>query len=901
MKRLHIRSICLVVLSLLCGIAWSQITIRSTNVSCYGEKDGTIDIQVPNATAEVFHWGDIGDYASHREGLAAGTYHVTITDATGCDYVLDHTITAPDAPVSLRITWSRDKSGECEQISPVRVMVIPSGGTAPYKINGRMLDETGTYKETVSASGFRTYTVVDERGCVASKRIRFFVGRNRCAQDPNNIIGPSGFEAPAWVAGIDTLGYTINFENDPQLATAPAQHVFITHTFDGEINPSTFRLGTFGFGEHVFSVPENVSSFQHRYDLTQTQDVLLDVVAGFDVQNNRAVWSLTAIDPLTGLRPTDPLVGFLPVNDSLASGEGFVFFTVRQDVTVETGDTISAQASIVFDQNAAIQTNIWTNVVDAFPPETMLNPLDPVTEDNAIFLSWSGNDDLNGCGIAHYELFVSEDDGPYEFYSLFNPDSLQTVFKGEYDHAYRFYIIGVDHVGNREVKTTFETQTFVLPTWTVEMESLQDVYCVYDTMEIEYGTVLVDAVDIVMTADSGFTFQTIASGIDTSVNPFFWEIPDSLAGKYIKLYTIANDSSSILDSSIFVQVKGLPDVDAGDDIVTCPHDIVHLIPSGANTFFWEPQVAFNVQTDAVQSFRPDSSSVYYVTGTDVSGCINRDSVLITVHPTYLDSTTHLMCNEDSVFVGGGYQTEPGFYVDELISENGCDSTIVTEVILTGPCLFPVPQAYVDKDATGLNNGTSWVNAFTDLQDALTAVEYYPNLREIWVAEGIYYPDIANRDSSFVLSDSVSIYGGFIGVENTRQERSTNASLVQISGDIGVLNDSTDNAFHVFKADSTCTDCIVDGMTILFGQADSAPNASSIGAGLYNEGKLTLSNCIIERNTSILEGAAIYNVGTFADLLITNCIFRLNTSAIERDIVNDAGAELRFGGLNQILD
>ena len=44
--------------------------------------------------------------------------------------------------------------------------------------------------------------------------------------------------------------------------------------------------------------------------------------------------------------------------------------------------------------------------------------------------------------------------------------------------------------------------------------------------------------------------------------------------------------------------------------------------------------------------------------------------------------------------------------------------------------------YVDKDATGSDNGKSWTNAYTDLQDAIAAALFGS---QIWVAEGIYKP------------------------------------------------------------------------------------------------------------------------------------------------------------------
>ena len=45
--------------------------------------------------------------------------------------------------------------------------------------------------------------------------------------DPNEIIGPEGFDTVHWVSIKDCMGYTINFENDPKLATASAKNVYL--------------------------------------------------------------------------------------------------------------------------------------------------------------------------------------------------------------------------------------------------------------------------------------------------------------------------------------------------------------------------------------------------------------------------------------------------------------------------------------------------------------------------------------------------------------------------------------------------------------------------------------------------------------------------------------------------
>ena len=64
--------------------------------------------------------------------------------------------------------------------------------------------------------------------------------------------------------------------------------------------------------------------------------------------------------------------------------------------------------------------------------------------------------------------------------------------------------------------------------------------------------------------------------------------------------------------------------------------------------------------------------------------------------------------------------------------------------------------YVDGAAAGLENGTSWANAYKDLRIAMAAS---PANAEIWVAKGVYKPGPSRADS-FALKAGMNLYGGF---------------------------------------------------------------------------------------------------------------------------------------------
>ncbi len=270
--------------------------------------------------------------------------------------------------------------------------------------------------------------------------------------DPNEIIGTSGYDAMGdtlqWVAATSFLPYAIYFENDPELATAAAQKVEIRHALHPKADISTFAVGAFGFGSHVFTVEGNRSTYQQRLDLTQDMGIYVDVVAGIDIVAGEAFWIFQSIDPATGLPPQGTQQGFLPVNDENHSGEGYVSFTIKPKANAcVTGDVVTASAYIIFDINEAIPTNVWHNTVDALPPTTQLTGTD--NGNNEVLLQFSGQDDEGGCGLKQYKLYVSDNYGAYSLYDTY-PVGSEVAFPTEYDHCYRFFCLGEDNVGNVE-------------------------------------------------------------------------------------------------------------------------------------------------------------------------------------------------------------------------------------------------------------------------------------------------------------------------------------------------------------------------------------------------------------------------------------------------------------------
>ena len=278
--------------------------------------------------------------------------------------------------------------------------------------------------------------------------------------DPNEIIGVKGYQNEHYTGKEASYNYQIYFEN-LATASAPAQEVFVYDTLDlTKYIKEQFSFGNVGFGDTILYPIQNGYEFSLNVDLRPTKNLITRISGVFDTITGIISWSFVSLDPLTMDLTEDPMGGFLPPNINYPEGVGFVSFNIGVNENLTHGTIIDNQATIIFDLNPQILTNIWSNEIDLDPPSSALNPLESTIYDTTFLVSWYGND--NESGLLNYSIFVSKNSGPvYEWISKTN--KTEAWFVGEYGNSYSFFTQAIDSVGNIE-------QIYSIPDETVWLE-----------------------------------------------------------------------------------------------------------------------------------------------------------------------------------------------------------------------------------------------------------------------------------------------------------------------------------------------------------------------------------------------------------------------------------------------
>lgn len=209
--------------------------------------------------------------------------------------------------------------------------------------------------------------------------------------------------------------------------------------------------------------------------------------------------------------------------------------------------------------------------------------------------------------------------------------------------------------------------------------------------------------------------------------------------------------------------------------------------------------------------------------------------------------------------------------------------VLATLLIIFSCQIGLAQIFVDADATGAKDGTSWTDAYTDVQMALDSAMAGD---QIWVAEGIYHPGgmMPTDSSNFTIPvNGVKLYGGFDGSETMLSERDLENHLTVLSGDlnkddiIGAFDTNrTDNTLHVMViAPTVDTMTMIDGFVISGGHSEDTvvgDGNNRRGGGILCFGSPIIRNCLFTHNYAFFGGGMYPRLGDAADLVLEDCAF-----------------------------
>lgn len=205
--------------------------------------------------------------------------------------------------------------------------------------------------------------------------------------------------------------------------------------------------------------------------------------------------------------------------------------------------------------------------------------------------------------------------------------------------------------------------------------------------------------------------------------------------------------------------------------------------------------------------------------------------------------------------------------------------------------------FVDPSASGDDSGSSWSNAFPDLDSALSS-----GASEVRVAEGTYVPGGGSDPArSFILPDGCVILGGFPSGGASLEQRDPQTYESTLSG--------ARSLYHVVRAQNVGASTRLDGFTVTRGTGDDGGygGVGGAGGGIYlDHSSPTIAGCTIEDNHArlgagvlVLQGSPVFRECSFVNndtvrsgeggglyafstenptfLTVEDCYFGLNTA------------------------
>ena len=320
-------------------------------------------------------------------------------------------------------------------------------------------------------------------------------------------------------------------------------------------------------------------------------------------------------------------------------------------------------------------------------------------------------------------------------------------------------LTGYTSTGNGNIPSLQLTNNSTIPQNIVYLVTPSNVGC--NGTPVQFNISVMPCLSVVVPADQYYCAgETVASSVFSGVGQTYsWVNTNTTVGlqnagiNFVPNFVAQNTTATTQIATITVTpnflgcagtaqsysitVYPLPIVDAGVDQEICSGGSVTLTAIGAPNLVWDNGIVNG------QTFIPNATTTYTVTGTDVNGCQNSDVVVVTVNnPT---SATLNVTSCDAYTLNGQTYTASGTYSQLLTNSNGCDSTLTLNLSLnfspSQPNIYVQNQVNLSTDLTpGLTY--QWIQC-SDLSALAgqTAITYNPS------TNGVYAVVVSNSCGS----------------------------------------------------------------------------------------------------------------------------------------------------------
>ncbi len=648
-----------------------------TNNICFGGTIGSATVTATGGTGPyTYSWSPSGGTGPSASGLAAGTYTVTVTDATGCPGTVIVTITQPAAVTGTTTFTPSSCSGNTGSAT-----VTPTGGTPGYTYSWSPSGGTGA-SATNLAPGPYTITITDANGCTGTANVTVGTtsGPTATLQSSTNILcngastgaatvsvtgGNPGYTyswAPSGGTGATATGlpagtYTCTVTD--QLGCVTSQTVVITQPTALTATTSTTQTGCVSSGSATATPSGGAGSYTYVWSsggTSQTESNLgvgtyTCTITDFNGCTTQVTVNITLSAPITVSASASSTTVCAGTTTTLTAS-GATAYTWQPGSSTATSITVSPSTTTTY-------TLIGTSGANCADTTTILvtvNPSPTVTVTAAPPSICVG--DSVGIGATGASTY------------LWLPGNQTTQVIVEAPTATTTYtLIGTDALGCSDTTTVTVT---VNSTPVITASASTDTSC------------------------SGAPVTLTSTGAAT----YNW-MPGSLSGSSVIVNPTSNTTYTVVGTNgvcgdtttVSIVVTPGPTVTVTSSNPTvCQGSPATLTASGAVSYVWS-----SGGTGSSEIVTPSTSQTYTVTGMDANGCTTNATFSVTVNPppTIAVSGSNILCTGDSTILtaSGGVS-----YV--------WSTTATTNTISVTPS-SSTTYTVVGMDANGCTNTTTY--------------------------------------------------------------------------------------------------------------------------------------------------------------------------------------------------